>query len=183
MRATKRLFTAAIAALSLSVSYIVVFAAPASADLPYCMGTYHIQATNGQYVSNREDNGGLLQPIIPGDRLGTWERFRLFRHTMSPNGPRRYAIRGSDDYWVHPSWADGLLRAEITSTPGGLSHEMTFTWSGSNPPNGTFQPMFSVWSGMYVGNEGPYLTAYRSSPGSGDRFKWIKLNSSCLHGS
>lgn len=183
MRA-KRLVTAVMAALSLSVSYTVVFGATASADLPYCMGTYHIQANNGLYVANMENNNSYLQARTPGYALGTWERFRLFRHSLSSNGPRAYAIRASDDKWVAPHGA--YLRAIGTWTPSGVPHNETYTWNGSDPPNGTFQPFKSQYTGLWVANEENnfgYLVANRSSVGAWELFRWTKLNSNCQRGS
>ena len=187
MRA-KRLLAAAAAVLSVTVGFTVFTGTAASADLPYCLGTYHIQANNGMYVSNRENEGGIIKAVVSGNALGTWERFRLFRHALSPTGPRAFAIRASNDNWViaWPSSA-GQLYADYVSTPGNFPHDGTFMFNDtSDPPNGTFQPFKSRTTGRWVANEedmGGLLRANRVSVGAWERFRWVKLNSSCQAGS
>lgn len=175
------------ATLTLSVAFTVFSGAPASADIPWCMGTYYIQANNGMYVSNREDEGNMIKAVVPGGALGTWERFRLFRHALDPNGNRAFAIRASNNNWVLAEPFAGQLWANYVVNPKDFPHGQTFKFNGtSDGPSGGFQPIKALVNGWWVTNEeamGGLVRANRGSVGAWEQFKWIQLNTSCLPGS
>lgn len=181
----RRLLTAVLAALSLWASYAVVGGATASADIPYCYGTWHVQANNGLFVTNEENNAGVLRARTPGYALGTWERFRLFRHYQD-SAHQFFAIRSSSDKWVRTDVFTGQLIADLVANPKDVSHRETFVWNmQGQPPNGTFQPFGSMRVDLWVANEenqGGILRARTpySAIGAWEQFRWHKVSDSCL---
>ncbi|MBO3749815.1 hypothetical protein J5X84_27355 [Streptosporangiaceae bacterium NEAU-GS5] len=183
------------AALLIPAALFATFAqSSAHADTRICVGTYRIQAANGNYVAaetGRSTYEGMLRARTPAGSVGAWEQFIVRQWRNDASGIISYSFQAHNGKYVD-TWASysGSLKGMLRASAGtDNNNDQRFYFSGEFR-NGDLVGFRSGLSGVspnwwisseegYTGDQWNMLRARSGSIGNWELFSFQRVNGNC----